>query len=301
MELKTKSNNQLGIFYIVLTALCWSSGGVFLKFVNAGIGTISAVRYITGLIGIILLNRAFPVFSIKNSDGTINKTATIYLWLGGICYAVCSFLYVCANRYTTAANAILLQYTNPVWIIIFGPALLKEKTTKIDLITIAGVIAGMTFFFASELINGLKNINRDIILGDFFAILSGFFLAFYTMIMRKQHDGKSVESSMLSQIIGLAFTFPFLFLCSIPDGKSCLFLVLCGLINGSLALFFYPLGLKRVTALSASLISMLEPLMNPVWVYIFAGERPGFLCIFGGLTILCFVVLRTIVIARRAE
>lgn len=284
----------MGIFYIILAALCWSSGGVLLKFSNTNIAVTSAYRYLFGLISLIIICRSKPVFVIKDENKIINKKDSLLLWASAFCYAVCSFLYVCANKYTTAANAIFLQYTNPLWIIIFGPKLLGEKNSKIDYISIAGVLVGMIIFFANELTSGLEKINKRIILGDLFAILSGFCLAFYTMFTRMQKNSKAVNSSILSQILGLIFTLPFLFVNGIPDGKSVFFLFLCGLINGALALFFYPLGLKKISALSASLLSMIEPITNPIWVLIFTGEMPSPLCILGGLIILSFVVFRIV-------
>ena len=286
-----------GIFCVAGAAFCWSVGGVFLKMVNAGVGAISAWRYLSGLIAIMILNRSLPVFRIKDKSGAVDIKSTILLWLGGIAFACASFLYACANKYTTAANAILLQYSNPIWIIIFGPLLLKEKNRIIDFIAIGGVLTGMVLFFASELKNP-GALNHTKILGNISAIVSGFFLAFYTMIMRLQKSGKSLESSMLSQLIGLVFTFPFLFISPMPDCKSFLFLILTGIINGALAIFLYPLGLKRIPALTASLISMVEPILNPIWVFIFTGEIPTVSCITGGVLILGFVAFRIIYIEK---
>jgi len=286
-----------GIFYVAGAAFCWSIGGVLLKLVNAGVGAISAWRYLSGLIAIMILNRSLPVFRIKDKNGSVDKKSTILLWLGGIAFACASFLYACANKYTTAANAILLQYTNPIWIIIFGPLLLKEKNRYIDFLAIGGVLTGMVLFFASELKNP-DALNQTKIFGNCCAIISGFFLAFYTMIMRMQKSGKSIESSMLSQLIGLIFTCPFLFISPIPDCKSLVFLILTGIINGALAIFLYPLGLKKIPALTASLISMIEPILNPIWVFLFAGEIPSFSCIAGGFLILGFVAFRIIYIEK---
>lgn len=293
-----KNSSHNGIIMIALAALCWSCGGIFLKMVNAGIGVISFWRYLAGLIALILLNRSFPVFLIKNENKSINKKDTFLLWIGGISFSICAFLYVCANRYTTAANAILLQYSNPIWIIIFGPFLLKEKNRVIDFITIGGVLFGMVLFFASELKN-INSINKTMMFGNLCAIVSGFFLALYTMIMRLQKSGNTVESSMLSQVIGVVVCFPFILQTSSTSFKSMVFIILAGFVNGALALFFYSRGMKKTPALTASLICMLEPITNPIWVFLFSGEKPSFICITGGIVILGFVITRIIVCSKK--
>lgn len=290
-----------GCLFVIAAALCWSCGGVFLKFIDADIWTISALRYLTGFLGIILLTRSLPVFFIKTPDGKVCKKDTAFLWLGAVLFVFCSFLYVVANKMTTAANAIFLQYTNPVWIIIFGPFLLKEKNSVIDYITIAGVFAGMFLFFANELKAGTQNINFVSMTGNIMAIISGFFMAFYTMFMRKQKNGSSIYSSMLSQLIGAIIFLPFLFTVKNLSGSSILFTTLTGLINGSMAIFFYPIGLKYIPALTASFISIIEPLTNPLWVFIFAGEKPSILSIIGGAIILIFITIRTFIQERQHE
>lgn len=295
------SKTSKGCLFVIAAALCWSCGGVFLKFIDADIWMISSIRYLTGFIGIVLLSRSLPVFFIRDQEGKISRNDTILLWLGAFVFVICSFLYVVANRMTTAANAIFLQYTNPVWIIILGPFILKEKNTLIDYLTIIGVFAGMLLFFANELKSGTQNIDSVSMTGNIMAIISGFFMAFYTMLMRKQKNGSSVYSSMLSQLMGAIIFLPFLFTEKLPSTGSIVFITLTGLINGSMAVFFYPLGLKYIPALSASLISVIEPLTNPLWVFIFAGEKPSFLSIIGGILILTFVAIRTVIQLKKEK
>ena len=95
-------------------------------------------------------------------------------------------LYVIGNRLTTAANAILLQYSDLIWIILIGPSLLGEHNKKSDYLTVLGVFIGMCFFFADELKSGFENMNIIVIIGDCCSILSGVTMSLTTMLLRKQ-------------------------------------------------------------------------------------------------------------------
>ncbi|MCR5605378.1 MAG: DMT family transporter [Treponema sp.] len=289
-----------GIFFIVLAALCWSCGGVFLKSVKTDVMVTASIRCWIGFFAMMLLTRSKPLLYVKEKyeekeNYYINRRETLYLWLGSLSYAATSLLFVFSNRLTTAANAILLEYTNPLWIIVFSPYLLGEKTNKSDYITIIGVIFGMILFFADELIAGFKYMNKTAMLGNFIAVLSGISMAFSTMFLRKQRTASnSIKSYMNSQLLVALVGTPFIFIHGLPDKHSFIFLILTGVIVGALPGIFYPLGLKKIAALTASLIAMLEPLMSPVWVMIFTGETPSLLCITGGFIILIFVVFRLI-------
>ena len=289
-----------GIFFIVSAALCWSCGGVFLKSVKTDVMVTASIRCWIGFFAMMLLTHSKPLLYVKEKDEQkgnfyINRRETFYLWMGALSYATTSLLFVFSNRLTTAANAILLEYTNPLWIIIFSPYLLGEKTKKSDYITITGVIFGMLLFFADELIAGLKYMNKTAMLGNFIAVLSGISMAFSTMFLRKQKSASnSIKSYMNSQLLVALAGTPFIFIHGLPDRHSFIFLIFTGVIVGALPGIFYPIGLKKIAALTASLIAMLEPLMSPVWVMIFTGETPSLLCVVGGLIILIFVVFRLV-------
>lgn len=149
-----------------------------------------------------------------------------------------------------------------------GPSLLGEHNKKSDYLTVLGVFVGMCFFFADELKSGFENMNIKVIIGDCCSILSGVTMSLTNM--------------------------PFIIKNGMPDTRSLIFMILAGIINCSLPAIFYSMGLKTVSALSAMLISLLEPLMNPIWVLIFYGEIPSILCIIGGVMIIFFVIIREI-------
>lgn len=305
-----------GAFALVICALGWSLGGVFLKYVNINSFAIAGLRSLFAFIVIAVMSHTLPAFFVKDqSTGKVDKPQTIALWLSALSYAGTMITYVFGNKLTYAANVIFLEYTSPVWVILLSSILLGEKNRKIDYITFGGIAIGMLLFFADGLFekhNG--EFAETAMIGNIFGILSGICYAGTTLFQRKQqmlaadrirqnpqaakskHD-TSRDAFMLAQLITTVFGLPFVFLSEggIPDSSSLIFLLLLGLLQMGIPNIMYAIGIKKVTALSASLITMIEPLMNPVWVFLFVHEIPSGRCIAGGIIILGFILLREFV------
>ena len=309
-----------GAWALVICALGWSLGGVFLKYVNINSFAIAGIRSLFAFIAMVSFSRYLPSFYVKDQKtGKVDRSQTAALWLSAISYAGTMITYVFGNKLTYAANVIFLEYTSPVWVILLSSILLGEKNRKIDYITFGGIVIGMLLFFADGLFEKHNGEFEDTaLIGNLFGILSGIFYAGTTLFQRKQqmlaaekirqnpevvearHD-TSRDAFMLSQLITAAFGLPFVFLMKggIPDSRSLLFLFLLGLLQMGIPNIMYSIGIKKVTALSASLITMIEPLMNPVWVFIFVQEIPTAKCILGGVIILGFIILREFVSKKR--
>jgi drug/metabolite transporter (DMT)-like permease len=197
-------------------------------------------------------------------------------------------LYVAANKLTTAANAILLQYTNPLWVILLGPFLLGEKNTWVEYVTVAGVLGGMALFAADGLHGGSA-------LGNVLACVSGFFFGLTVVLMRKQKDSNPSDSFTLSHLITFAVALPVCFSSGMPSPGSWAGIFALGIFQIGLPSILYALGITRVTAISAVLVTMVEPLMNPVWVFLFTGEKPTLNAVAGGIVILGFISFRSVI------
>jgi drug/metabolite transporter (DMT)-like permease len=188
----------------------------------------------------------------------------------------------------------LLQYTNPLYVILFGPLILGEKNSRIDYVTVAGVFAGMILF----LVDGIRGGNT---LGNILAAFSGITFGFTTLLMRKQKDGHPSDSFVLAHLITIAAMSPFYFSSPAPSLQSFGALLALGIFQIGIPSVLYSVGITRIAAVSAVLITILEPLMNPVWVFIFRGEAPSRTAILGGVVILGFLLLRTVVKSRHAQ
>ncbi len=261
------------ILYLVLTAILWSLGGVLIKSVKWNPVAIAGARSaIASLVMLAYIRR--PRFTWSRAQ-----------ILAAIFYAGTVILFVTANKLTTAANAILLQYGAPVYVAIFGSIILKEKTTTADWITILLVIFGMFLFFLDELRPGDLS-------GNIIAILSGITFALYIVFMRKQKDESPIESTLLGNILTVIIGLPFMLSSSPETRSSWIGILLLGTIQLGISYILYSIAIKDVTALEAILIPIIEPVLNPVWVFLAMGETPGRWAFVGGAIILASVTLR---------
>ena len=206
-------------------------------------------------------------------------------------YAACTVLFSLANKMTTAANAILLQYTAPVWVALLGAWLLGERTTRTDWLAIAAVLGGLAVFFYEGLQVGQVG-------GLVVALASGVGFAVMTILMRKQKDTSALESIILGNLIGFAVGLPALARAPAMPADGWLALGLLGLVQLGLAYLLYARAIRHVTALEAVLIPVLEPILNPVWVMIDQGERPSRFALLGGAIVLGAVTLRALISLR---
>lgn len=270
------TGHKKAVLYLFLAALLWSMGGLLIKSVNWNPMAIAGSRSaIAAVFMILLLRPRFRPDKVKI--------------LGGIAYAATVTLFVTANKMTTAANAILLQYTAPVYVAVFGWWFLKEKITRIDWITILMVMAGMVLFFMDELSPGNM-------LGNIIAILSGVAFAWLVLLLRKQKEASPVDSVIIGNIITAIAGLPFMFN-NIPDASGWTALLILGIFQLGISYVLYSWAVKHVSAIEAILIPVIEPILNPIWVVIMLGETPGTWALAGGLVVLASITLRSLAVA----
>lgn len=258
-------------------ALCWSLAGILFKYVEwPGLAAAGGRGLIAAL------------FLLAVSWRSLRFTWSRLQISAAVAYAACTILFALANKLTTAANAILLQYTAPVWIALLGTWFLGERPTKADWLTIVVVFGGLALFFYEGL--QLNNIT-----GLLVALASGLAFAIMTLLMRKQKDTSALESIILGNMLGFIVGLPALWSAPALPATGWIALGLLGTVQLGLAYLLYAKAIRHVTALEAVLIPVLEPLLNPIWVLLADGERPGFYAIVGGLLVLGAITLRAIV------
>lgn len=276
---KLKNDRFRSVLFLITAALLWSSGGLLVKSVKLNGVAIAGVRS--------LISALIMLAVIKKPDMKFNR----YKLGGAFAYTGTVALLAVAYKYTTAANAILLQYTAPIYVALLGAWFLKERTTKLDWISIFLVFGGMFLFFIDEMSAGGM-------LGNIYATLSGFCFACMVLLLRKQKDESPLESvfwgNVLTAIVGLPFMFG-----SAIDASSLIGLLLLGIFQLGIPYILYALALKHVTALEAILIPVIEPILNPVWVFLVLGELPGPWAFVGGFIVLGSIVGRSVIIALR--
>ncbi len=262
------------LVYLVTAALLWSTGGLFIKSVDWTPLGIAGVRSAIAAIALWGFARRFRF------------TWTKVQFAGAIAYCLVVVLFVLANKLTTAANAILLQYTAPIYVAIFAQRFLEEKVTGLDWFCIVFALFGMGLFFLDEL-------TVSHFWGNIVAILSGVSFAWMTLLLRKQKSGSPLESIFLGNCLAALACLPFV-LVELPPSKAWGGLVVMGVAQLALPYFFFSKAIKHVTAIEAIMIPFLEPILNPIWVIIFVGEKPGKMALIGGGIILTSVFIRAL-------
>ncbi len=272
------------VLLLIGAALCWSLGGLLIKAVTWSPLAVAGGRGLIAALFLLATNRGLKFHFSKVQV------------FGALAYAGCTVTFCAATKLTTAANAILLQYTAPVWIALFGVWFLGERATRADWATIAAVLAGMALFFA----DGLELTN---LLGNTLAAVSGLCFAAMTIALRKQKDSSAVESIIMGNLLAFVIGLPWIISAPALSPGGWVALLLLGTVQLGVSYWLYAIAIRQVTALEAVLIPVIEPILNPVWVLIAMGEKPTRLALLGGAIVLVAITLRAVasVRTRRAE
>jgi drug/metabolite transporter (DMT)-like permease len=268
------------VLLLLATAILWSLGGVLIKSIDLTPVAIAGSR---SLIAGLLISLAMP--------GVLRKISWQIL-PGAIAYSATVFLFVVATKLTTAANAIFLQYTAPIYIAIISPWFLGERTSWQDWLLVLLALSGVGLFFLDRLsLQGLS--------GVIAALGSGFAFAWLTVLMRGQKHGSPEAVVLLGNLVTFLIASPWMFpiLRIEANGPR---LLLLGSVQLTIPYLLYSLAIRRVRALDASIISIIEPILNPVWVMLAIGERPAFWSIVGGFIVLATSLTRSLLASRNA-
>ncbi len=270
-------NKRIAFWLLVGCALLWSTGGFLIKSIQIAPLAISGGRSIIAAIFLVLV-RGKPILS-KN----------LSFWGAAGAYAATLTCFVLATRLTTAANAILLQYTSPIFVLLFGYFIMKERVTRVDLLATILVMGSLVVFF-------LDSLGQDTLptamLGNALGILTGVTFGLQAVLMRKVRlSGLSVESVL---IVGNGLCFVIAIpsmLSSRPVFMDLVWLLVLGVFQVGVAYILYMAALRYVTSLELILVPIIEPVINPLIVFFLHGEQPGIMTIIGGTFIVLIVTL----------
>jgi len=269
--------HQKGILAIIAAAILWSSGGIFIKLITLNTIQLASIRsaFAALVFGFLFRKKLLEV------NG--------FTFINALFYSGILIFFVSATKLTTAANAIFLQYTAPIYVLIFEPMINKTRYEKINIITVALCFAGMLLFFTGEITPGHFT-------GNIFALLSGVAFAAFLVGMRKNKNDYQFSSIFYGNVLVALVGIPSLTELhgiSFSDLWQVAFL---GVFQIGIAYVIFGYGLKRVLAIEASLIGMIEPVLNPVWVFIGYGEAPSVMAITGGIIIIAVISIRAFIL-----
>ncbi|HQO66532.1 MAG TPA: DMT family transporter [Spirochaetales bacterium] len=277
-----QKDRGLGALALAGTAFLWSLAGLLIKLVDWNPFAIACGRSVVAAVFLLLwIRKPKFTFSFPQLGAAVASAATMVL-----------FIY--ANKATTAANAILLQYGSPIYTAVLGAFLLKEKPRAEHWAAFAMVAGGMALFFMGDIGGGSLP-------GNIAAVASGLTFAAYFVFMRMQKDGSPLESNLLAHAITAVIGFVVALFMPAPQFnlKAAAAIGALGVFQIGLAAVLLSWGIKRVNAIQGSIITGLEPVFNPLWVFLALGEKPSPNALAGGAVIIAAVVGSSIVTARR--
>ena len=271
---KTASTTPL--LLVLGAAILWSTGGLFIKATHLSAFELSFGRSLLAAITI-------AIFTRREGFG-INRISAVT----SILYAALLILFVLATKLTTAANAIFLQYTAPVYVLILEPLFYKEKFRARDFVTVAICVGGMSLFFVGKL-------RPQDMTGNLLALASGVCFALFFLLLRhsKARDVNRASSAIYGNLIVVLICAPAFFgalqrgVTAVDFGR----VAYLGIVQIGFAYLLFTLAMARgVRSLDAGIIGYIEPVLNPIWVFLFLGERPSGWAIIGGAIIIASVI-----------
>jgi drug/metabolite transporter, DME family len=299
-----------GIVLVLSAAVAWSAGGLGVKLIDAPALAIAGLR---SLFAITVLGGAL-VHHARTSRADLAAALRALLarplvWSAAAGYALMVVCFVLAAKLTTAANAILLQYTAPIYVAFLSWPLLRERVRAWDWIAVGGCILGMALFFADKVSSSGQ-------LGNLVAVLSSFGWASFPLQLRlaqRRLEGEGVEAArlvammplvatILGNVIAVVVCLPWMV--SHPPHTAVAWgvLVPLGTIQIGLAYVLYGAGVRRLRAVESTIVCTLEPILNPLWVFLGTGERPSASAIAGGAIIVFAVTAQAVAVGtQRAE
>ena len=276
---------NIAVIEMLVCATLWSIAGILIKVIPWTGFSVAAMR---GLIAGITIA---VYMALKKYRFILNKKTLIT----GILSAMVYTCFVCSNKMTTAANAIVLQFTSPVFIVIFTTVIYKTGIRRADLLVVLFTLAGITLTFLDKLESGY-------ILGNFVAVGAGMFMAGMFVSVGNCEGEERFSGILLGQFFTFLIGLPSVIISKPEFTPAATAAILAlGVFQLGISYILYIKSSKYCPPLACCLLGAVEPLLNPVWVMIFDGETPGPLALVGGIIVIASVTVWCIFGKEKAE
>lgn len=276
---------NIAVIEMLVCATLWSIAGILIKVIPWTDFSVAAMR---GLIAGITIA---VYMALKKYRFILNKKTLIT----GILSAMVYTCFVCSNKMTTAANAIVLQFTSPVFIVIFTTVIYKTGIRRADLLVVLFTLAGITLTFLDKLESGY-------ILGNFVAVGAGMFMAGMFVSVGNCEGEERFSGILLGQFFTFLIGLPSVIISKPEFTPAATAAILAlGVFQLGISYILYIKSSKYCPPLACCLLGAVEPLLNPVWVMIFDGETPGVLALVGGIIVIASVTVWCIFGKEKAE
>lgn len=259
---------------IIIAAVLWSTAGAAMKLCQLSGPQIACGRS--------LVAGAFIWLAVPEARrAPTRRTIAV-----ACAYAATVVLFSLSNKLTTAANAIFIQSTAPLWVLVLSPALLGERPARAQVLAVPVYGVGLALFFLDDLSPGQ-------LAGNLLALCAGLSFGLNTIGLRRFHaDGAG--ALVWGNLLAVLLTAPFVTSGPLPQPSDLALLLYLGVFQLGLAYVCFARAVRHLEALEASLLVLLEPVLNPIWTFIFAGERPGPWALAGGGIVVLATLWRTL-------
>jgi drug/metabolite transporter, DME family len=275
---------------VLAAAALFSSGGAAIKAASLNAWQVAGFRSAVAAVALILM---LP---------EARRRPTLRVLLVGVAYATTMVLFVLSNKLTTSASTIFLQSTAPLHVLLLSPWLLGERVRRADLVYMGVLAVGLASFFVG--LDPVSATAPNPWLGNVLATLSGVTWALTVMGLRALGRGGSdwgPAAALWGSVIACLVCLPLALPVESSRPMDWAVIAYLGVFQIALAYVFLIRGLRQVTALEASLLLLLEPVLNPIWAWMAHGERPGAWSLAGGLLILLATLAKSAWDARRVQ
>ena len=280
MQSISRQQQQCGILCVFLSAVLYSIGGLCIKFIPWNGMSINGAR---NLISIVVIS---CYLLLTRHKLRLNR----FILLGALCVCGTNVLFCLANKLTTAANTIVLQFTAPIFVLVLSVLFWKKKPQKLDLATCALVLAGVLCFF-------LDSLEMGGMLGNALALLSGLSYA-GVFLLNDLPDSDPISSVFWGDVLSVILGLPFLLQETAFAPSVITSVLILGAFQVGLAYILMCIGLQTTPAVTASLISGIEPILNPVLVAVFYGEPVGSMALVGAVIVIGSVIGYNVIRAK---
>ena len=308
----TPAQRRTGALLVIAAATLWSTGGVGVK---VAVAEPMVIAWLRSVFALLFMAVALSVGLGRSGAGArilVTLLRRPLVWAAAASYALMVVCFVLAARRTTAANAIFIQYTGPIYVALLGGPLLGERVTRRDLVAVTGCVVGMALTFGGELGGGRAA-------GNVLAIFSSFGFAGLPLLLRldqkrllaRTDDPAAARAAGHAPLVAMTLGNALAAVVALPammahpvSGdtamRTYLVLVALGAFQIGLPYVLYAVAVRRLRALESSLLATIEPVLSPVWVVLATGEVPSSLAMAGGAMIVVAVAAQGIAAARRA-
>jgi len=266
---------NLAIIEMLICATLWSIAGIFIKLIPWNGFAVSGMRSL-------ISGATIAVYMLFARHRFVLSRKTFLAGVFSACVYTC---FVCANKLTTAANAIVLQFTSPVFIVIFTALIYKTRIRKADAAVVTLTLLGIALFFFDQLKPGY-------ILGNLVAIAAGVFMAGMFMTVGELEGEQRFSGILIGQCLTFLVGLPFIIATKpVFTPTATISILILGVFQLGISYILYVKATRYCPPLACCLLGAMEPLLNPVWVMIFDGETPGIFALIGGVIVVVSITL----------